>query len=108
MNKNSSSVPGKQKCAPANVLGNDGRAQSTRARVTPAEGSVWCQATAPRGCMAGGSLASLGARWQQLPALRGGIKYMCFPEASAVGGKMWGSMTFHLALRGASDYLQVF
>lgn len=29
-------------------------------------------------------------------------KYMCFPAASAVGGRMWGSVTFHLALRGTS------
>lgn len=78
MNKNSSSVPGKQKRTPANVLGNDGRAQSTRARVTPAEGSVWRQVTTPSGCMAGGSLASLGASWQQLPALSWGDKIYVF------------------------------
>lgn len=28
---------------------------------------------------------------------------MCFPAASAIGGRMWGSVTFHLALCGTSS-----
>lgn len=58
-------------------------------RTCDACGGVWREATWQAGVWQGGEGAGCS-----------GVKNPCFPEASAVGGRMWGSVTFHLALRG--------